>query len=92
MATREFEHYPGCKHNDPDNCSGCALTDLRQAAPNYAAWPLVYMENHKPVPAKWRHAFNGELKRTDNPAYVANIRKHIAEYGVRFTDGRGIHG
>ena len=44
--TREFQHYDGCKHNDPDNCSACALTDLRQDSPNYAAWPLAYMENN----------------------------------------------
>jgi len=84
--TREFEHYLGCKYRDPDNCSGCALTDTRQTEPNYSGWPLVYMENHRAIPAKWRQAFYRELERGDNPAYTANLWRHIAEYGVRFTD------
>lgn len=25
MATREFEHYNGCRMRDPDNCGACAL-------------------------------------------------------------------
>lgn len=82
--TNEFQHYQGCRFRDPDNCSGCALTDLRQDAPNYAGWPLVYMENRRVIPAKWRAAFAKELARTDNPAYVKNLKRHIAEYGVQF--------
>lgn len=88
--TREFDHYPGCKHRDPDNCSGCALTDTRQDAPNYSRWPIVYMENKRAIPAKWREAFKAELKRTDNLRYVDNIIKHIEVYGVRFDDGYGL--
>jgi hypothetical protein len=74
-------------HSDPDNCSGCALTDARQGAPNYSAWPLAYMENRRSVPAKWRTAFRAELNRTDNPTYTANLRLKLVEYGVTFTDG-----
>lgn len=88
--TREFEHYPGCKHNDPDNCSGCALTDTRQEYPNYSAWPLAYMENRRVVPAKWRRAFNNELGRKDNPAYAENLRRKLEKYGVIFSDGKGL--
>lgn len=91
--TSEFAHYPGCKHNDTDNCSGCALTDTRQEAPNYAAWPLAYMENNRPIPFKWRDAFKAELARTDNPAYVENIKRTMKRYelcGPLFSDGRGI--
>lgn len=90
MPTSEFNHYPGCKHNDPANCSGCALTDTRQDAPNYSAWPLAYMQNSRVVPAKWRDAFKAEMARTDNPRYVANIHTTISRYGVRFTDGEGL--
>ena len=57
MTTSEFQHYDGCNLNDPDNCSACALTDERQDAPNYAGWPMVYIENHRVSPAKWREAF-----------------------------------
>ncbi len=82
-ATNEFVHYSGCK-GDVDNCGACALTDTRQDAPNYAGWPLAYMENRRSIPAKWQNAFNAELARTDNPAYVENLRKHIEQFGVRF--------
>lgn len=88
--TREFEHYPGCKFRDPDNCSACALTDERQTSPNYAAWPLAYMENRRTVPAKWRAAFVAEMNREDNPAYAANVRAKVAQLGVRFSDGKGL--
>lgn len=86
--TNEFQHYPGCGNYDPDNCSACALTDTRQAAPNYAAWPLAYIENHRSIPAKWRDAFKTELARTDNPTYVANIRAKMKEHGYHFTDSK----
>ncbi len=86
--TREFEHYPGCKHRDPDNCSGCALTDERQAEPNYSAWPLAYMENRRVIPAKWRDAFIREMNRADNHLYAENVRKTMEKYGVRFSDGQ----
>lgn len=87
MATREFEHYAGCKHNDPDNCSACALTDTRQDQPNYAGWPLAYMENGRAIPAKWRKAFQAELNRTDNKPYVNNLRATMKRCGVKFSDG-----
>jgi len=90
--TREFDHYPGCKHRDPDNCSGCALTDTRQDAPNYSAWPIVYMENGRAIPAKWRAALRRELARTDNKPYVDNLEMHIRDYGVTFTDGKPLGG
>ena len=88
MKTHEFEHYPGCGFNDPDNCSACALTDTRQESPNYSAWPLVYMANSRVIPAKWRKAFQRELTRTDNDLYVNNLKRHIKVYGVRFSDGQ----
>jgi len=81
--TREFEHYDGCGYDDPDNCSACALTDLRQDSPNYAAWPLAYIENDRAIPGKWFKAFLEELK-DDNQAYVDNLYQTVAKYGVRF--------
>lgn len=86
--TREFDHYPGCRYRDPDNCSGCALTDTRQESPNYSAWPLAYMENGRTIPAKWREAFKAEMNCIDNPAYAANVRATMERCGVRFSDGK----
>ena len=83
--TREFEHYDGCEYNDPDNCSGCALTDLRQDSPNYSGWPLAYMENDRPIPGKWFKAFAEEELKSDNQAYVDNLYQTVTKYGVRFT-------
>lgn len=88
--TNEFAHYAGCNHNDPDNCSGCALTDTRQDAPNYAAWPLAYMENHRVVPAKWRAAFKAEMTREDNRTYADNVKATMERLGVTFSDGLGL--
>ena len=87
--TREFEHCQGCKNRDLDNCGACALTDLLQSRPNYAGWPLAYMENGRTVPAKWRKAFYSEFKNKDNPAYTANLRATLAKHGVRFTESEG---
>jgi len=89
--TREFEHYQGCNHRDPDNCSACALTYPHQSAPNYSGWPLAYMENNRAVPAKWRAAFQAEMEGTDNPAYAANVRATMERLGVRFTDGKPLY-
>lgn len=88
--TTEFEHYTGCNRRDPDNCAACALTDERQSSPNYAGWPLAYMENRRAVPVKWQGAFWREFDRTDNPAYVENLRRTLDKFGVHFSDGRTI--
>lgn len=89
MATSEFRHYDGCKHHDIDNCQACALTDTRQDAPNYTAWPLAYMDNNRAIPAKWREAFKRELA-SENIAYALNLRIHMMRHGVRFDDGKGL--
>jgi hypothetical protein len=85
--TSEFQHYPGCRHKDPANCSGCALTTGGPNGPNYSGWPLVYMENGRTIPAKWREAFERELNRADNMAYARNVRDTLARLGGRFSDG-----
>lgn len=85
--TSEFEHYTGCRFRDPDNCSGCALSSTQTEAPNYAAWPLVYIENHRTIPARWKPALREELARTDNPAYVENLKQTMEHHGIAFDDG-----
>ena len=87
--TGEFNHYPGCLYRDPANCSGCALTNTNQDAPNYAAWPIAYMESGRAIPSKWRDAFKAEMIRDDNPLYTKNIELAMKKYGVLFTDGKG---
>lgn len=87
--TREFEHYPGCRFRDIDNCQACALTNEKQESPNYSAWPLAYMENHRTIPAKWREAFKRELA-SQNVAYAQNVKRTMDRLGVRFSDGKGL--
>ena len=87
MNTSEFVHYQGCKMRDPDNCSGCALITGGPDGPNYAVWPLAYVENHRTIPAKWRDAFKAEM-RSDNKLYADNIAAQVAKHGVHFSDGR----
>jgi hypothetical protein len=87
--TGEFNHYPGCKGNDPDNCSACALTKptlidfgegVERMGINYAAWPLSYMQNGRRIPEKFMEYLALELE-SDNLAYVRNLIQHLKEYG-----------
>ena len=82
--TSEFQHYPGCRNRDVDNCSGCALTHGGEEGPNYAAWPLVYVEQHRAIPAKWRQALEAEL-HSSNTAYADNLARTIALHGIEFS-------
>lgn len=90
MTTNEFTHYDGCK-GDVDNCSACALTNTKQRVPNYAAWPLAYIANNRAVPAKWRDAFRREMNQTRNVPYAENIKRHVAEHGVRFDNAACVY-
>lgn len=83
--TSEFQHYTGCGFKDPDNCSGCALTSGGISGPNYAAWPLVYVEHHRIIPAKWRAAFNAQL-HSPNQAYADYLARTIERHGIAFSD------
>ena len=85
--TSEFQHYAGCGRHDPDNCSGCALTIGGKEGPNYSAWPLVYIENHRVIPAKWRKAFEQEPK-SSNKAYADNLKAKVEEHGIAFSDDK----
>jgi hypothetical protein len=85
--TSEFQHYDGCHYRDPDNCQGCALTTGGKEGPNYSAWPLVYIENHRVIPAKWHEAFERELK-SSNRAYADNIKAKMELHGIAFSDDK----
>ena len=89
MATYEFVHDHGPRPDKltRDNCGACALTNLNQISPNYAAWPLAYMENGRTVPLKWFKAFIAEMNRKDNEAYAENVRRKVELLGVRFSSG-----
>ncbi len=76
----EFTHYQGCK-GDPENCSACALTKADKNGPNYAAWPLAYMQNGIRIPQRYHDALLAELGRTDNPAYVENLKTQLKAHG-----------
>jgi hypothetical protein len=86
MGTSEFHHYYGhMPGSDPDNCGGCALTTPTmidgQMGINYAGWPLAYMDNGRRIPKAFMPYLKDELERLDNPAYLANLRKHLIEHG-----------
>jgi hypothetical protein len=76
----EFEHYTGCKRKDPLNCSACALTTGGEEGPNYAAWPLAYLINNRPIPKAWHGALKRELE-SSNVAYVQNLKAHLEKKG-----------
>ena len=83
--TIEFQHYEGCGRRDPANCSACALTIGGRHGPNYAGWPLVYIEQHRRIPAKWKKALERQT-RSENRAYADRLKAVIALHGCEFDD------
>ena len=68
-----------------------ALLQMRDKRhPTTPRRPLVYMENNRAIPAKWRQAFKCEMM-SENTAYADNIKYTMDRLGVRFTDGKGLH-
>ena len=80
----EFTHYTGCKGRDPDNCSACALLNAGSEGPNYAGWPLSFLQSGRSIPFRYRHALANELKRTDNDAYVNNLKQKLDDVGFQW--------
>jgi hypothetical protein len=77
--TSEFKHYGSghSKHRaDLDNCSACALM-FAEHAPNYAGWPLAFLDNGRTIPERYLPALKEELARTDNEAYVNNLKQKL---------------
>lgn len=75
----EFKHYASghSKHRaDMLNCSACALM-FAEHAPNYAAWPLAFLESGRAIPERYLPALKEELNRTDNMAYVDNLKQKL---------------
>lgn len=83
-ASRQFIHYDGCSRRDPSNCCACALTIGREG-PNYAGWPLVYMQARRNIPSHWFDAFIREFQNESNPSYQQNLRRTLFHFGVTFT-------
>lgn len=77
----EFTHYghhPSRK--DLDNCSACALL-YAETEPNYAAWPLAFLQNGRQIPTKYYAVLKKELSRKDNDRYVENLKQKLAISG-----------
>lgn len=73
----EFDHYVGCKGKDLDNCSACALLKAGINGPNYAGWPLAFVQAGREIPKRYYGALAKELSRTDNPSYVNNLKRSL---------------
>lgn len=82
-----------------ENCAACVLEGYRPpggygdpeldapgAGPNYAGWARIYVEAQKPIPSKWRTAFD-EQRHSENHAYSAALERDIATWGVTFSSG-----
>ncbi len=74
----EFTHYQGCRGKDPDNCSACALLNAGEEGPNYAGWPISFIQSGRSIPTRYKEALKRELERTDNPAYVENLKRLLS--------------
>lgn len=81
-ARRAFTEGHSYKHRgvDADNCSYCALTHGGSDGPNYSGWARLYIEAQRPIPKKWRGAFESELA-SDNRAYADALARSIATFG-----------
>lgn len=86
---QEFKHYSNHKSgSDLQNCGACALenpqmieySDGARMGINYAGWPLSYIESGRRIPERFLPYLLEELK-SDNEAYVANLRKHLHDAG-----------
>lgn len=80
----EFTHYQGCRGKDLENCSACALLNAGEEGPNYAGWPIAFLQNGRSLPFKYRNALKRELSRTDNDAYVSNLKAKLDENGFEW--------
>jgi len=77
----EFKHYDGCKGQDLDNCSACALLNADKRGPNYAGWPLSFMKAGRRIPIRYMTALLMEVERKDNDAYVENLKSELKKHG-----------
>lgn len=76
----EFTHYTGCRYKDIDNCSACALLNAGEEGPNYAGWPIAFIQSGRRIPNKYKNALEKELQRTDNIPYVENLKRLLGDY------------
>lgn len=86
MSASEFKHYSNhTSGKDPDNCSACALENPvmidGKMGINYAGWPLSYLQSGRRIPVKFYGFLRDELLRTDNKAYVDNLKIQLVNYG-----------
>lgn len=86
--TNVFTHYSSGHsehgHKDMENCGACVLLYSGKEGPNYAAWPLAFIENGRRIPSKYIGALRLELRRTDNMPYLNNLKDKLwaAGYNV----------
>lgn len=75
-----------------ENCGACVLAGYEDPSgeqtvdrdgPNYAGWARLYVEARRPIPERWRQAFDREL-HSDNAAYSAALARDIATFGVSY--------
>lgn len=78
----EFTHYGHRTVKDMENCSACVLLYSKNK-PDYAAWPLSFIRNGRPIPAKYLKALKEELL-SDNKAYVDHLKDELAKINFRF--------
>lgn len=81
----EFTHY-GHKPSQKDlnNCGACALLYAGKEGPNYAGWPLAFIQNGRSIPIKYHEALKKELNRKDNDLYINNLKNKLNDIGFKF--------
>lgn len=82
-----------------DNCAACRLGgynelhgpdgepgDTGPLAPSYAGWARLFVQAGRPIPAKYREAFEDERTDAGDPEYAANLARDIKTFGVTYTN------
>jgi hypothetical protein len=67
-----------------ENCGACILLASGEDGPNYAGWPLAFIQAGRSIPYKYKKALAKELNRTDNLAYVNNLKSKLDAIGFEW--------
>lgn len=86
VAFTQHTHEDECDELSKINCSACRLVNSDLDSPNVAGWERMYIEARKPIPEKWKEAFQRALFDTSNTLYLSTLRRSIATFGYpKFT-------
>lgn len=82
IGLKERTHADNCAHHALRGEHIAHTADRKGREPNYAGWGRLYVQAGRPIPARFREAFEAY----DNQAYARALRDDIERYGVSYAD------